>query len=101
LARHFVRVLTATVYSTVLLGGSSCGNASEGGGGTDFSTPRLFVTCGDPVCRGYEGPFDGVSLCNDEGMQVGVTHATKLARRVTPSMAATRWSCASDLPWKN
>lgn len=25
-----------------------------------------FFTCGDPVCRGYTGPFDGVPICTDE-----------------------------------
>lgn len=25
-----------------------------------------YTTCGDPVCQGYTGPFDGVPLCDDE-----------------------------------
>ncbi len=31
--------------------------------------PRLYYTCGDPVCRGYLGPFSGVPSCGryDEG----------------------------------
>lgn len=25
-----------------------------------------YLTCGDPVCNGYQGPFDGVPACTDE-----------------------------------
>jgi len=25
-----------------------------------------YTTCGDPVCSGYDGPYDGVPLCNGE-----------------------------------
>lgn len=27
-----------------------------------------FTTCGDPVCQGYTGPFDGVDLCTTEAV---------------------------------
>lgn len=27
---------------------------------------QWFATCGDPVCSGYSGPFEGVPLCTDE-----------------------------------
>lgn len=45
----------------------SCG----GSGGTTETpgpTTRLnwYSTCGDPVCRGYRGPFPGISLCTAE-----------------------------------
>lgn len=30
--------------------------------------PQWYLTCGDPVCQGYTGPFDGVPLCTDEAI---------------------------------
>ena len=36
-------------------------------GGDSSSAPLLwYATCGDPVCSGYNGPFDGVALCTTE-----------------------------------
>ena len=36
---------------------------------SDSEDLSWYMTCGDPVCQGYTGPFDGVPLCDDE--QVG------------------------------
>ena len=49
----------------------SCLSACIDGGEddtTDSSTDDLywFMTCGDPVCQGYTGPFPDVPLCTDE-----------------------------------
>ncbi len=27
---------------------------------------RWYMTCGDPVCRGYTGPFDDIPICTDQ-----------------------------------
>lgn len=38
-------------------------------GESDDSTPgelQWYLTCGDPVCQGYTGPFSGVSACTTE-----------------------------------
>ncbi len=62
----------------VLAGIGPCG----GGGGPipvttgDTAPPvtgdlQWYLGCGDPVCSGYGGPFDGVPLCSDEGVSVG------------------------------
>ena len=32
---------------------------------------QYWLECGDPVCSGYGGPFDGVPLCDDDGISVG------------------------------
>ena len=45
---------------TVLLAGCP---ETDGVGEPD---PQWFTTCGDPVCSGYSGPFDGVELCTDQ-----------------------------------
>ena len=37
--------------------------------------PVWYATCGDPVCGGYAGPFDGVPLCTTEAL--GATCATE------------------------
>lgn len=34
--------------------------------GKDSGTLTWYTTCGDPVCEGYSGPFDGVSACTTE-----------------------------------
>lgn len=33
---------------------------------TPEPTTHYYMTCGDPVCRGYTGPFEGVPLCTDQ-----------------------------------
>ena len=35
------------------------------------SEPQWYLTCGDPVCQGYTGPFDGVALCTTEKVGEG------------------------------
>lgn len=32
-----------------------------------------YQTCGDPACKAYSGPWDGVPLCADEGVALGDT----------------------------
>jgi len=44
----------------VVLG--SCSGEST----TPPDDPQWWTTCGDPVCSGYGGPFDGVPLCTEE-----------------------------------
>ena len=55
-----------------ILAGPTCGGGEEDSGsqGQDL---QWYATCGDPVCSGYGGPFDGVPLCSDEGVVVGDT----------------------------
>jgi hypothetical protein len=38
----------------------------ETDGGSGDPDPTWFTTCGDPVCGGYSGPFDGVDVCADQ-----------------------------------
>ena len=59
------RTLTGPVL-IALLGIGCVGGSAETG---DTSPPvdlRWYTTCGDPVCGGYQGPFDDVPLCTDE-----------------------------------
>ena len=37
-----------------------------GDGDDSIAEPQWFFTCGDPVCQGYTGPFEGVDLCTSE-----------------------------------
>lgn len=59
-----------------------CGGSGGGSdaGGSDASTAKLswYTTCGDPVCRGYTGPFPNVPLCSGEA--VGALCGTAGAR---------------------
>lgn len=34
--------------------------------GSEPEALEWYTTCGDPVCRGYSGPFEGVPLCTTE-----------------------------------
>lgn len=46
------------------------------GGGSSDSQPsesQWYSTCGDPVCNAYSGPFAGVPLCADDGIEAGAT----------------------------
>jgi hypothetical protein len=52
-----------TVISTLLLWSCVGGVPTDTGKTGDL---RWFTTCGDPVCQGYTGPFDGVPLCTTE-----------------------------------
>ena len=43
--------------------------ACDDGGGKDGETATAlawYMTCGDPACSGYSGPFEGVEACTDE-----------------------------------
>lgn len=59
----------STVFLMVGLGFSLA--PSCGGGGDPEPEPAFYLTCGDPACSGYGGPFDGVPLCADEGISAG------------------------------
>jgi hypothetical protein len=55
----------------LLLPALACGDRDDGDDGDDESgTPtadlQWYLTCGDPVCNSYSGPFDGVDLCDSE-----------------------------------
>lgn len=39
---------------------------TDGPAATDGGALQWYQTCGDPVCRGYTGPFAGVPLCTTE-----------------------------------
>jgi hypothetical protein len=39
--------------------------------GTTTGDLTWYFDCGDPACQGYTGPFEGVPLCADEGIEAG------------------------------
>jgi hypothetical protein len=43
----------------------SCGDKDEDDSATTAEV-SWYLTCGDPVCSGYSGPFDGVPACTSE-----------------------------------
>ncbi len=45
---------------------ASCGGGSDPEPPPTASRLNWYTTCGDPVCSGYRGPFDGVALCTTE-----------------------------------
>ncbi len=45
----------------------SCGDKDD----TSGWALQWYQTCGDPVCQGYTGPFDGVISCEEAGITVG------------------------------
>ena len=62
-------------------GESNSDTSGETTAGTpDMGTPTLqwYTTCGDPVCSGYGGPYDGVPMCPDvnEGDPCDLADAT-------------------------
>ena len=52
--------LNPFAWAGVLLG------ACTGTSTTPPDDPQWWTTCGDPVCSGYGGPFDGVPICSEE-----------------------------------
>jgi hypothetical protein len=50
----------------VLFAAASASSRCTGGDTPDPPELQWWTTCGDPVCSGYDGPFDGVPLCTDE-----------------------------------
>ena len=50
---------------------SACGDKDDSGPGE--TALEWFTTCGDPVCKGYTGPTEGLALCTDEGVTEGGT----------------------------
>ncbi|NCG19169.1 MAG: hypothetical protein GWP91_09165, partial [Rhodobacterales bacterium] len=55
-----------------LLLGPGCGDDDTDTDTTPVQVdPQWFYTCGDPACRDYEGPFDGVPMCEDLGKTEG------------------------------
>jgi hypothetical protein len=47
---------------------AACGSSGDTATDVADSPAAWFMTCGDPVCQSYTGPFDGVPLCTDEGV---------------------------------
>ncbi len=58
-----MRIVTVALGLTALL---ACDPAVVDTESDTEAQGTWFATCGDPVCRGYEGPFEGVPLCTDE-----------------------------------
>lgn len=59
-------------------GGSGGGGTDAGGGDAGQAALKWYATCGDPVCRGYTGPFPNVPACTSE--KIGDTCAASGAR---------------------
>ena len=55
---------------SVLCVGLGCNNKSDTAtiedSNEEVEESSWYANCGDPVCGGYTGPFDGVALCTDE-----------------------------------
>jgi len=49
----------------------ACGGDTDTDTDTPAGDPQWYLGCGDPVCQAYSGPFDGVPLCTDAGIDVG------------------------------
>lgn len=49
----------------------ACGGDPNDSTTAGMDAPKWYLGCGDPVCQGYTGPFDGVPLCADEGVAAG------------------------------
>ncbi len=61
--RRFILVLGAAWCM-----GPTCQSSDTG---ATADEPSWFLTCGDPVCQDYSGPFAGVDLCSDSSLAVG------------------------------
>jgi hypothetical protein len=46
-------------------GGETTGGETSGGETTEGGTLTWYSSCGDPVCQGYGGPWEGVPPCGD------------------------------------
>jgi hypothetical protein len=53
------------------LGGCTGKTTTSTSADTSPTALQWYLDCGDPVCQGYTGPFDGVSACADLGVAVG------------------------------
>ncbi len=75
---------------------ASCGGGSEPEPPPTASRLSWYTTCGDPVCRGYGGPFPGVALCTTE--REGDICATADAMCDPKNDCNARLQCASSDP---
>lgn len=77
----------------------SCGKKDSDSGSTT-SSAEYYLTCGDPVCQGYTGPFTGVPLCSDVGISVGdACDTADLDETCDPvDSCNARLICATDDP---
>lgn len=77
-----------------------CGDKDDSASGDDTESAALqwWTTCGDPVCSGYSGPWDGVSLCADDGVSVGQTCADEGAECDPVDDCNARLRCATEDP---
>lgn len=57
---------------------------------------QWYLTCGDPACQGYTGPFDGVPLC--EAQTVGATCGELDAECDPEDDCNARLRCATEDP---
>lgn len=51
--------------------GSTAAATESGGSESEGGALQIWSTCGDPVCSSYGGPFEGVPLCSDLGVNIG------------------------------
>jgi len=55
----------STEGTTTSTEGTTSSTEGETTSGADMGTPlHWYSTCGDPVCSGYDGPWDGVPACS-------------------------------------
>ncbi len=76
-------------------GGDSAGGDSAGSGGSGTSL-YWFTTCGDPVCSGYSGPWEGVPAC--DGQTEGAPCETEGATCDFESDCNAVFICAAEDP---
>ena len=79
--------------------GPTC-SKDDDSGTTTTSDAQYYLTCGDPVCQGYTGPFAGVPLCSDAGTSVGdMCDAADIDDTCDPvDSCNARLICATDDP---
>ena len=59
--KTIMTLIAASAFAMTAMGVTECP-----GEPTPEPTSQWYVTCGDPVCSGYHGPYDDVPLCVDQ-----------------------------------
>jgi len=93
--------LFAVTLPLVFAACSGDGTPSDSGD-TDTTTvaSQWYLTCGDPACQGYTGPFPGVPLCSEAGTSAGdPCAADELGAECDPEDSCNaRLVCATEDP---
>ena len=78
------------------LGASACGDKDDTDSSPVAAATAWYSTCGDPVCSGYAGPFDGLAVCSAE--VEGAACPTEGAECDLETECNTRLRCATEDP---